>query len=219
MAIGCWIVFDEVSVDELVEGGCVISKSAIINKSLRLNSPVHISPQCQISSNTSIDKFTFLNWNAIVYQNVSIGSYCSIGRGVQIGLARHPVDWLSTHSFQYSSVWFPKIKEYVDLPRINKHLHHPETVVGSDVWIGNNALVLSGVRIGIGAIIGAGAVVTKDIPPYAVAVGSPAKIIKFRFSNSIIKQLLDSKWWLKNPSELSGFDFSDVEACLALLND
>lgn len=217
MKTGSWVVFKDVGMERLVENGSVISPSVLIHPSVQLCHPVHLSPRCQVKNDVRIDKFTFINWDSVLYPNVSVGAYCSIGRGGQIGLAKHPTTWLSTHAFQYSKDWFPKLADYVEIERNTPHEQHPATVIGSDVWIGNNVLVSSGVRIGTGAIIGAGAVVSKDIPPYAIAVGVPAKVIKYRFENYIIKRLLQSKWWLKNPELLSGINFSDIEAALAVL--
>lgn len=214
MTLNSWFLMGDLDVEELIKGGSVVSKSASIHPTLKFSPPIHISPQCQIQSEVSIDKYTFLNWNSVIYPNVTLGAYCSIGRGVQIGLAKHPVDWLSSHSFQYSSTWFPGIESYNNIRRNKKYFHHPETVIGSDVWIGNNALILSGIRVGTGAIVGAGAVVTKDVPPYAIVAGTPARLLKFRFTQAIINRLLATKWWLKRPEELGEVDFSDIESCL-----
>jgi len=217
MKVGSWVVFKNVGIEKLVENGSVISSSVLIHPSVQLCHPVHLSPRCQIKNDVRIDKFTFINWDSVLYPNVSVGAYCSIGRGVQIGLAKHPVSWLSTHTFQYNNGWFPNLDGYADIERKTPHRHHMRTVIGSDVWIGNNALIVSGIKIGNGAIIGAGAVVSKDIPDYAIAVGVPAKVIRYRFEQSVIDRLLKSKWWLKNPELLSGINFSDIEAALAVL--
>ena len=219
MKTGSWLVFKDVGMEKLVENGSVISPSVLIHPSVQLCHPVHLSPRCQIKNDVRIDKFTFINWDSVLYPNVNVGAYCSIGRGVQIGLAKHPTTWLSTHAFQYSKDWFPKLAEYVDIERHTEHDHHPATMIGSDVWIGNNALISSGVRIGTGAIIGAGAMVSRDIPPYAIAVGVPARVIKYRFESAIIEKLLQSKWWLKNVNELSGMDFSDIEKLISNLEE
>ena len=77
-----------------------------------------------------------------------------------------------------------------------------QTIIGNDVWIGCNTIVLSGVTIGDGAIIGAGSIVTKDVPPFAVVIGAPAKIVKYRFEKNIIEKLMEIKWWLKDKEEI-----------------
>ncbi len=87
--------------------------------------------------------------------------------------------------------------------------------IGNDVWIGTNAIVINSkkdhIKIGDGAIIAAGAVVTKDIPPYAIAAGIPAKIIRYRFNNEVISKLLKSKWWDIPISELKNMDVENIE--------
>ncbi len=217
MKIGSWVDVNNVDRDSLVKSGAVISPTAMLDPSLRICFPVHISPRVQIKNGVSIDKFSFINWESIIYPNVYIGQYCSIGRNVQIGLANHPTDWLSTHTFQYNEGWFPNLPSYKKVKRTKKHLHHPKTKIGADVWIGNNAMIKSGVSIGHGAVIGAGALVTKDVPPYAIVVGVPAKIIKFRFSDDIISQLLELKWWQYNVDKVANIDFSDINKALSQL--
>ncbi len=83
-----------------------------------------------------------------------------------------------------------------------KFVEFEKTIIGNDVWIGVNALILDGVKIGDGVIIGANAVVTKDVPAFAIVVGSPAKIIRYRFSDKIIENLLRIKWWDKEAADL-----------------
>jgi len=120
--------------------------------------------------------------------DTEIGRYCSIGPGVKIGLGLHPIDGLSTSPYIYNQDLFKRRRKDDFLP----------VVIGNDVWIGANALVMGGIKVGTGAVIGAGAVVTKDVPDYAVVVGCPAKILKRRFSDKKIEQLIESKWWEKD---------------------
>lgn len=116
---------------------------------------------------------------------VEVGNFCSIAEGVKILLApEHNISYNTTYPF-YSFL---------------QGLHHPlskrkSVIIGNDVWIGTDALIMGGVTIGDGAVIGARSVVTKDIEPYSVVVGSPAKHIKFRFDQKIIEKFLKYKWW------------------------
>jgi len=119
---------------------------------------------------------------------LKIGAYCSIAKRVQFFLGgEHRVDWVTT---------FPFSEKFRQVKHINGH---PRTkgdiIIGNDVWIGYEALIMSGVTIGDGAVIGARAVVVKDIPPYTIAAGNPAKVIRARFDEETIKKLLAIKWW------------------------
>ncbi len=127
-------------------------------------------------------------WNP---KECSIGKFCSIAGNVTIfGGGEHRSDRVSTYPFNFFHNDFPAAKESTGHP----HTKGP-TVIGNDVWIGTGTTILSGVTVGDGAIIGACSLVTKDVPPYAIVGGNPAKIIKFRFSQDQIDKLLQIKWW------------------------
>jgi virginiamycin A acetyltransferase len=121
-----------------------------------------------------------------------IGKFCSIASQTKfiMGAAHHNMNNLSTYSFHIFEEWID-CREGMPLGFVTK----PDTIIGNDVWLGYDALIMSGVNIGDGAVIGARAVVTKDVPPYTVVAGSPARIIKTRFSDEIIADLLQIKWW------------------------
>ncbi|MEZ7174553.1 MULTISPECIES: CatB-related O-acetyltransferase [Pseudomonas] len=114
-----------------------------------------------------------------------IGRFCSIGSECTLGQEKHthPTDWVSTHPFQYET------------GNLSYSPNLSWATVGHDVWIGHGATILEGVEIGTGAIIATRAVVTKNIPPYAIVGGNPAKIIKYRHSPEVIERLLKSEWW------------------------
>jgi acetyltransferase-like isoleucine patch superfamily enzyme len=140
---------------------------------------------------------------------VTFGKYCSIARGVHIILGgEHASHYTSTYPFtEFLPGRIDRLQEKNrDLLSEEDVPEHPLTkgdvIIGNDVWIGQNALILSGVTIGNGAIIGAGSVVGSDIPAYAIAVGNPAKIIRFRFSDNDIAILNQIQWWNWPQSEI-----------------
>lgn len=113
-----------------------------------------------------------------------IGKYCSIATRVKIGADFHPTDYITT-----SPCLMCEHYANGDIQRF------PKVEIGNDVWIGYNVLVLKSCKIGTGAIIGAGAVITHDVPPYAVVVGAPGRVIRYRYPKATIKRMLESKWW------------------------
>jgi acetyltransferase-like isoleucine patch superfamily enzyme len=120
-----------------------------------------------------------------------VGKYCSIAEKVLILLGgNHRTDWVTTYPFSELSQQFPNYKSLTGHPSTKGDI-----VIGNDVWIGTAATILSGVTIGDGAVIGAMSVVSKNVPPYAIAVGNPAVVVKYRFDAAIIEELLDIKWW------------------------
>ena len=124
---------------------------------------------------------------------IIVGKYCSIGRDCNFFLhANHRPDWVTTSS----QLWGPVTPDVADM---HMRMGHPtckgDIIVENDVWIGAKSNIMSGVKIGNGAIIGATATVTKDVPPYAIVVGNPAKIVKYRFTEKQRESLLKIAWW------------------------
>lgn len=167
----------------------ILIEQSIIGPNVRLDSGVKLLKQCEINGKVNIGKFTTINGPATRIQGdlegVSIGNFCSIASGVIIQEDYHRYDCPTTYL-------------------INKNIIHnnvPEKttkgkiVIEDDVWIGSNAVVLSGVKIGRGCVIGAGSVVTKSMPPYSIVAGNPAQVIKPRFCSEIVAELEKIKWW------------------------
>ena len=121
---------------------------------------------------------------------LKIGRYCSIGPAVDIILGSHRTDLATTYPFTTVNDYWPSTP--VGVP---DHTDKGDVVIGNDVWIGTGATILSGIKVGDGAVIAAKAMVTKDIPPYAIVVGSPARIARYRFDEATISALLDLRWW------------------------
>ncbi|MEM9011056.1 MAG: CatB-related O-acetyltransferase [Pseudomonadota bacterium] len=144
-----------------------------------------------------------------------IGRFCSIGPYSVIGMPEHPHTYVSTHPYFYRSL------RHIGYDRVaeDQHVDLTRTTLGHDVWIGHGAIVKSGVEIGHGAIIGAGAVVTRDVPPYAVVAGVPARVLRYRFDPPVIEALLASRWWERDLDWLRRHsdDMRDVDAMLRAL--
>lgn len=124
---------------------------------------------------------------------IKLGKYNSIGRDCNFFLhANHRIDWITTSS----QLWGPVTPEIAEM---HMKMGHPvckgDIIIENDVWIGAKSTIMSGIKISNGSVIGAGSVITKDVPPYAVVVGNPGRIVKFRFTESQIKFLLDISWW------------------------
>lgn len=140
--------------------------------------------------NSSVGRYSYVGYDCDI-SNAEIGSFCSISANVVIGAAQHPSSWVST------SPVFENVRNSGPRKRFSFHDVPPArtAVIGPDVWIGRNAIVMGGVKVGPGCIIGSGAVVTKDLEPYGIYAGVPAKLIRFRFDKETIAKLLDTKWW------------------------
>lgn len=151
--------------------------------------------------------FTYISPYCEVH-HTTIGRYCSIGDHLMV-MSDHPLGGLTTHPFVYERV-FPS--PFEGSPKYS-FAKMKRTIIGNDVWIGSGAKLKTGVRIGDGAIIAAGAVVTKDVPPYAVVGGVPARIIRLRFDEAVIERMLRVKWWRYNLVD-QAFDFMDPERAL-----
>lgn len=164
--------------------------------------------------NSKIGSYSYLaKGSSLVY--AEIGKFCSIGHGSNIGLGHHTLDKLST------SPIFTEKHNGTGHSWTNQSTEYPykKVIIENDVWIGSRVMVMGGVRIENGAVVAAGSIVTKDIPPYAVVAGVPAKIIKFRFDEKTIKYLLQIKWWdypdNKLKSILHLFQDSNIEKAIS----
>ncbi|HBG71557.1 MAG TPA: chloramphenicol acetyltransferase [Bacteroidales bacterium] len=181
------------------------SKSSKKGKHTKIDIPSHVR-------NADIGDYTYVSMNSWI-NNTRIGKFCSIGPNLLCGWGVHPTQGISTSPMFYST----KKQNGITFSSTDKIEERAIISIGNDVFIGANVTILDGVSIGDGAIIGAGAVVSKDIPPYAIAVGVPIQIVKYRFSEEQIQQLLKIKWWDFEESKLRDIEsnFFNVDAFLS----
>ena len=161
----------------------------------------HVHVELPESTQMTMGAHSYLRSDSRIMNVASIGRYCSIGRDVTLGEAprNHPLDWVSTSlsvSHQYESP--------LSL-----------TQIGNDVWIGHGAVVMAGVKVGHGAVIARNAVVTKDVEPYQIVGGNPARAIRYRFDESTCAALLASKWWELDHQLLRQMPFDDIDSFLS----
>jgi lipopolysaccharide transport system ATP-binding protein len=151
------------------------------------------------------DRGTYFDRNVNIiswsdHYKINVGKYCSIGRDCNFFLhANHRYDWVTTSS----QLWGPVTPE---IAQMHMEMGHPtcngDITVGSDVWIGAKATIMSGVKIGDGAVVAANSVVTKDVEPYSIVGGNPAKHIRYRFTEKEIEDLLKISWWNWNETKI-----------------
>ncbi len=200
-----------------------IAKSAIVPHvdSDDFEHPVHIGPGCAVRAE-KVGRYTFINASTIIFDMVEIGRFCTFARGCHIAGVEHPFHYLSSSFYRISNNWFPDDPIHKATVKIRnkpspERKRQTKTIIGNDVWFGANSLVLKGVNIGDGAVVGAGAVVTKDIPPYAIVGGNPAKIIKMRFDEETVKKLMQLKWWEQDLSIIETLPMDDIDECINIL--
>ncbi len=170
----------------------------IRGKAIR-NSDIHSTAKIEAGSevnNSIFLRHSFCGYNCDI-NYCEIGSFCSIANNVVIGGGMHPIDWISTSPVFYIGRDSVKTKY-----SIHQRAPHKKTIIGHDVWIGQNVLIKQGLQIGTGAVIGMGSIVTKNVKPYSIVAGNPARLIRMRFDAEIINSLLDSKWWELSDKEL-----------------
>lgn len=160
-----------------------------IDKTAKIESGSHVV-------GSSFGKYSYCGYDCEIL-NCEIGNYVSIANNCKMGGANHVTSWVSTSPVFYygrDSV-SKKFAEFKRPPG-------KKIIIGHDVWIAEGCIIKAGVKIGNGAVIGMGSIVTKDIPPYSIAVGNPARVIKYRFDDETIQELLESEWWTLSDVEI-----------------
>jgi virginiamycin A acetyltransferase len=190
---------------------CRNIKNSTNNKNYSLSPKLKLGKHSMIRNgsevyNVNLGDYSYISGPNSYVEDAIIGKYCSIARNVIIGVSGHNYEWVTT-SPVITSKSYGIIKENVPEPQ--KEI----PVIGNDVWVGLNVVIMRGVVIGDGAVIAAGSVVTKNVEPYSITAGIPAKHIKYRFNIDQISNLIAIKWWdwnddkIKNNSEL----FYDID--------
>jgi len=165
---------------QLLHSGSRVRSTDVHRSSTFASKQVTVMPGSVVDSTTRIGSYTYIGRNSSITRS-TIGRYCSIANNVSIGQGEHSTDELSTSSIFYDSPW--------------ETLTSRPCTIGSDVWIGVDAIVLRGVTVGFGAIVAANAVVTRDVPEFAIVAGVPARVLRYRFPELVREVILESEWW------------------------
>jgi acetyltransferase-like isoleucine patch superfamily enzyme len=200
-------------VDEHIRGGQHVNR--VGGSRFLVEPPVRVLGRLLIRSDTRVGCFTEFGQH-VELQAADVGRYCEIGNNSTVGATGHPLSWLGVSAFQYKHAtwgWHPAAADSQSFRSVG-----PDRAwIGNDVWLGAGVVVLRGVTIGDGCIVAANAVVTKDLPPYTICGGLPAKVIRPRVPDALRDELLDLRWWQYSPNQLAGLPFDDPAAAVAAL--
>lgn len=189
----CSVGKEELGVAE-VSGLALTAEHLLLERGVSLQS----AAMARKGGESFIGAYSYMNSGGYLRESVFIGRYCSIGRRVSIGAGAHVMTGVSTSPFlrgSHSRCYSESECTQLWPDRGSGRQVSWATVLGSDVWVGDGAVIVPGINIGIGAVVGANSVVTRDVPPYAIVAGSPARVVRLRFSQEIVQQLLASEYW------------------------
>lgn len=216
-----------ISLDRLADYGLSAFAGANIDGSVVYEQPAFIHQPSRLKDCT-IGAFSYINSRGTTsLYRVHIGRYAQIGEQVILGPPEHPQDWFSNHPFAFTQpAHMPhmyRMPEFARLAPDDDRLSRryiagvpTETVVGHEAYVGVGSYVRRGVTIGHGAVIGAGSAVLDDVPPFAIAVGAPARVVRLRFPEAIVERMLALAWWHYDLAPCKhDVDFSQLEATLA----
>lgn len=166
----------------------------------------------------SLGAFSYVSGASRDTLKMRVGRYCSIARGVNVVSGNHPIEAVSTNPFfygHYHSKHLPDVVNRLEQPGFSRDLGHVD--IGHDVWIGGYCVLKGGIKIGTGSVIAAGSVVVKDVPPYTIMGGNPAKPIRPRFDEDQIRLLLETEWWNVEPQAIRDLPMFDIPAFCDML--
>ena len=190
--------------------GLKTSFPEIVHHNIQTEKDVVFLDEVGVGENVKIGCNTYFA-SGRISPGVTIGRYCSISRNVSLGGTEHPINWLTSSTISYSKEYFSSFEKSLKFNFDNSQ----KTIIGNDVWIGANAIISRGVKIGDGAIVGAGAIVTKDVPEYAIVVGVPAVVLKYRFDEITIETLKKLQWWNISSDKLQNIHWNDIDLAIS----
>lgn len=192
-----------------------------IERVVKIGSTVRISRSAIVEPYSNMNNGIFFSCGSFSYcrskevtSDLKIGRYCSLAQRIRLSDQEHPMDRISTHPFTTHSHMRKLASDEwgVKVPIYSHTFTGPPPTIGNDVWIGSDAMIKRGITIGHGAVIGARAVVTRDVEPYSVVAGVPAKHIRYRIPEYMIESMLETEWWDYNYIDFSELDPRDIES-------
>ncbi|WP_419956643.1 CatB-related O-acetyltransferase [Novosphingobium rhizovicinum] len=188
---------------------------------IRLSVPVHVEPFATLENGGFWNCRAFSYSRSILPQATRVGRYCSISWNVSVLGIAHPMHHISTHLFTFREHYARGIRERVGRapePAAFEPERGPVTL-GHDVWIGQDVLIQQGVTVGDGAVIAAGSVVIRDVPPFAIVGGNPARVIRYRFDEATVERIQRVAWWRYHVADFAGLNVADPEGFLDGVED
>ena len=191
-----------------------------------VNDDCELEPYAQIFDGHILPRAlgAFSYSRSALHRSLRAGRYCSFARLIVWMGAAHPTTWASTSPVFFEVNGLPSIRAFrashgSDYSVADFHVHEPPVTIGHDVWIGDQAMIAPGVTIGSGAIVGARTLVLKDVPPYAIVAGHPARVVRYRVPEALIARFLELEWWRFTPDRLNSLPAKEPERFLDELEE